>query len=108
MQRLVDKLCRGLGLDPVGLDLFELALEEEFAPRVAKEVELFSHTPNLLLLELDAIVSQLLELEGRFAAREEYERCAVVQRYRAGLERKILVARRAKKRSEVSPSKRRA
>lgn len=106
LHQLVKSLTDGLGLETPDLDLFDLGLEQEFAERVAKGVELFSQSPDRLLQELEEILSDLHWLEGYFAAREEYERCLIVQSQRGILERKILYARRKKGQHRVSFPKR--
>ena len=106
MQQLAKSITDGLGMEPVDLDLFDLALEQEFAPRLAKAVELFAQSPDRLWSELEDLLWELSWLEKHFAEREEYERCSIVQAQRGIIERKLLYARKKKGRRRVSSAKR--
>lgn len=83
MHLLVESLTKGLGLEPADLDLFEMALEQEFAGRVAKSIDWFRRDPDRLLLELKEHLEDLQWLEKYFLEREEYERCRVLVQQQA-------------------------
>lgn len=100
-----ESLITELSLDPPDLDLFEMAIEEEFADRVAKSVDFFQQDPEKLALDLHDHLSDLVWLESFFAHREEYERCLIIQSQRGLIERRLLHFRK-KKVGRVSSPKR--
>lgn len=101
MQALLRSLTEGLGLDRPDLDLFDMALEEEFSLRLGLAVDLYQNLPERLLPELEEMLWELGWLETRFVAAEEYERAAIAQAQRGIIERKLLHTRK-KGRARVS------
>ncbi len=91
-----ESLITELSLDQPDLDLFEMAIEEEFADRVAKSVDFFQSDPEKLALDLHDHLSDLIWLESFFAHREEYERCLIIQSQRGIIERRLLRFRKKK------------
>jgi len=96
-------LITELSLDQPDLDLFEMAIEEEFADRVAKSHDFFQQDPEKLALDLRDHLSDLQWLESLFAQREEYERCLIIQSQRGIIERRLLHYRKKKERKFSLP-----
>lgn len=74
--RLAERLSAGLGLEPLEVDLFDARLWRWWNGELGLAEELFADEPDLLFIEVVDLQARLAALEGFFAEREEWERCA--------------------------------
>lgn len=89
VHELAERITAGLGLDPVEVDLFDLALEEWWSRELGLAQDLFGEEPTLLCEELTRLQAKLSALECLFAEREEWERCVRTRDLRARAAKEI-------------------